>query len=156
MYADSTPKASLKGVLAAIAETKRGVVAACPGLRLVPGVRRAVWPRGVALHGKTALRFRLQCTIDCAVVARLVPAAGGRAALVGRARVEGGRLMSVRLPKKPVAPGDYVLRLALTAPVNPGAVRTVASPRLRLPRGLAWRDSRPKDALASATARPSP
>ena len=77
MYADAKPKASLKQVLAAIGETKRGVVAGCTGLRLVPGVRKAVWPRGTALQGKTPLRFRLQCTLDCAVIARLVPAAGG-------------------------------------------------------------------------------
>jgi hypothetical protein len=152
MYADSKPKASLKQVLAAIGETKRGVVAGCTGLRLVPGVRKAVWPRGTALQGKMPLRFRLQCTLDCAVIARLVPAAGGRVALTGRAVVTGGRLMSVRLPTKPVRPGSYILRLALTHPVNPGRVRTLVSPTLRLPRGLAWHNAPPQKRVASPPA----
>ena len=102
------------------ARDARGVVADCPGLKLVPAVRKVVWPRGTALNGKVPLRFRIQCTLDCSYSARLVPAAGGRTALTLRGQVVGGVLSYVRLPLRPVKPGSYVLRVSLVASVNPG------------------------------------
>jgi hypothetical protein len=155
-YVDGKAKRSLPEVTAATRETKRGVVAHCPGLKLVPGVRKVLWPRGTALGGgKTRLAFRVQCTLDCAYRARLVPAAGGRPALELRGRVIAGILSRVRLPLRPVKPGSYVLRVTLTAPVNPGRARTIASPALRLRRGIAWPRTQPKQPLASGAARPS-
>lgn len=152
-YVDGKAKASLKAVAAAARESRRGVVAYCPGLRLVPAVRKVVWPRGTALAGKTRLRFRIHCTLDCGYVARLVPVGGRRSALVARGELVGGALRAVTLPGTPVKPGLYVLRLSLAAPVNRGAVRTVVSPALRLPRGIAWTRTRPAKALPSAVAR---
>jgi hypothetical protein len=148
-YVDGRPKRSLAEVAKATRETKRGVVAYCPGLKLVPAVKKALWPRGTALAGKTPLTFRVQCTLDCAYRARLVPAAGGRPALELRGTVVGGILSRVRLPLRPVKPGRYVLRVTLTAPVNPGRARTIASPALRLARGIAWPPKQAAKPLAS-------
>ena len=75
-YADGTPKSSLAPVRAAIAESRRGIVAACPGMRLTP--KATVTQQGAVLT--------LACDLDCSYVAAAVPAAGEAAPREARAR----------------------------------------------------------------------
>ena len=127
-YTDRTPKASLRRVAAAAAEARRGVVAACPGLRLTPAVRKVVWPSGTALTGNGPLRFQLQCSIDCLYVARLerVPAQKTRPATAS-GRLVGGVLSRVTVPRGRTAAGRYRVQVTLRAPVNAGRPRTLTS-----------------------------
>jgi hypothetical protein len=106
----------------AAAETHRGVVAQCPGMRLavrVPVVRAIASPR-------PTLTFR--CDLDCTYVLT-VSRAGTVVKRTGTAvgnvdkRVLLGRLK----------PGTYLVRLDVTATVNPGPTRTVTS-RLVVPK----------------------
>src|SRR5215208_1547456 len=45
-YADSTPKGSLPSVRKAVSDSRRGVIATCPGLTLTPKLVSVVWPTG--------------------------------------------------------------------------------------------------------------
>jgi hypothetical protein len=105
-YADGTPKASLVPTRAAIGETRRGVIAPCPGLHLRPKV--TITPRG--------LRPVLSCDIDCTYTARLVR---GRSKIMATRR---GRAVG-QVPKKVVfgrqRPGLYDIRFEIRAPLNP-------------------------------------
>ncbi|MGH2935351.1 MAG: hypothetical protein ACRDL2_12685, partial [Gaiellaceae bacterium] len=65
-YPDDTPKASLAGVKAAMDETLRGVVAACPGLLLTP--KATVTQKGRVLT--------ITCDIDCSYVAQVYRGSG--------------------------------------------------------------------------------
>jgi hypothetical protein len=107
-YVDRTPKSSLAGTRVAMEESRRGVVAACPGLRLA--VHAHVVQRGRTLS--------LTCDLDCAWVAQLyrVP---GKLLATRRGRAIGGRPTTLPL-RVPLARGSYRLRLSAVAPVNPG------------------------------------
>jgi hypothetical protein len=101
----------------AIEETRRGVIARCPGLRLRPHpVVRAL----------SSTRVALTCDIDCAYTARLLRNA--HTMIVRRGRAIGGRLATITLLKKPPRPGSYRVSVATIAPVNPGPVVTAGVP----------------------------
>ncbi len=106
-YVDGTPKPGLSAVRAAIAEARRGVVAACPGLRLTPRAKVTFGP---------GPRLAVTCDIDCVVAAR----AGRRTV---HARAVGG--VRKRLRFRALAPGSYRARIVLAAPVNPGPPRRI-------------------------------
>ena len=115
-YADGTPKSSLVPVRAAMAESRRGVVAACPGMRLTP--KATVKQQGAVLT--------LACDLDCAYTAQLYRLPGK---LLGtkRGRATGGRPATLQL-RVPATQTSYRLRITLTAPVNPGPPRVLLVP----------------------------
>ncbi|MBV8064704.1 MAG: hypothetical protein JOY73_04195 [Actinobacteria bacterium] len=115
-YADDTPKASLEMVKAAIALSRRGVVAACPGLALTP--KPVVAQQGPVLT--------LRCDIDCAYVAQLYRLPGKLLASK-RGRAVGDRPTTLRL-QVPSTPGSYRLRLSATATVNVGKPALIRVP----------------------------
>jgi hypothetical protein len=107
-YADDTPKSSLAPVRQAMGESRRGVVAACPGMRLTP--KATVTQHGAALT--------LSCDLDCAYTAQLYRLPG-KLLVTKRGRATGGRPATLAL-RVPSAQASYRLRISLTAPVNPG------------------------------------
>jgi hypothetical protein len=131
-YVDGTPKTSLAAVRRAVVESRRGVVARCPDLKLTPRLLRRTWPAGVVLDAKDPLRTRFACSIDCAWRLELVSSVGGRVVKQASGRALGGREVAARLPARRVAPGRYRLRLTLRAPVNPGSPKRAMSSVLRL------------------------
>jgi hypothetical protein len=118
-YADGTPKTSLAPVRQAMGESRRGVVAACPGLRLTP--KAAVTQTGAVLT--------LSCNLDCAYTAQLYRLPGKLLA-TKRGRATGGLPARLAL-RVPVAKASYRLRISLTAPVNPGRSTLLVVPLRR-------------------------
>ena len=115
-YADDTPKASLPIVKAAIAQSRRGVVASCPGLALTP--KPEVSQQGSVLT--------LRCDIDCAYVAQLYRLPGKLLASK-KGRVVGGKPTALSL-RVPATAGSYRLRLSATATVNVGKATLLRLP----------------------------
>lgn len=107
-YPDDTPKSSLPAVRTAMELSRRGVIAACPGMHLTPQVH--VVQRGPVLT--------LTCDIDCTFVAQLYRGAG-KLVVSKRGRAIGGTPTTLPL-RVPTATATYRLRLSLLAPVNPG------------------------------------
>jgi len=107
-YADGTPKSSLPAVRTAMEQSRRGVVARCPGMRLT--VHPAVVQRGA--------KVTLTCDVDCTYVAQLYRLPGKLLA-TRRGLAAGAKPTTLPLTV-PSAPGRYRLRLTAVAPVNPG------------------------------------
>ena len=107
-YADDTPKSSLAPVRLAMEEARRGIVAQCQGLRLVPKVQ--VVQKGAVLT--------LTCDIDCSFVAQLYRGAG-KLLVSKHDRAVGGRPTTLPL-RVPAKTATYRLRLSAVAAVNPG------------------------------------
>ena len=123
-YVDGTPKESLGDVRAAADESRRGVVARCPGLQLAPRLRRVVWPKAGPRSRSVVLR--LSCSLDCVgrVLVEQVPG-GRRVRSVKVSQVAGGLR---RTTIGPLPRGKYRLRLTLRAALNPGAPLARRSP----------------------------
>jgi hypothetical protein len=109
LYADGTPKASLRPVATAVKHSRRGIVARCGTLPLVPNG---------ALTQVSVLRYKLACDIDCAWSAWWHPVEEGGAPIrAGAGSARGGNSASLTLKRPPA--GEYGLRVYLTAPLNP-------------------------------------
>lgn len=115
-YADDSPKTSLAAVRAAIEQSRRGVVAQCPGMRLA--VRPKATQRGATLA--------LTCDLDCSYVAQLYRLPG-RLLATRRGRAIGGRATVLPL-RVPAAQARYRLRVSAVAAVNAGPAATVLLP----------------------------
>jgi hypothetical protein len=127
-YADGGPKASLPAVRAAVDESRRAIVAACPGLALTPKLVKAQWPK----PGKASVpvKVRLSCSIDCAGAVFVESVPGGKPVATTALDLVGGKFRRTSLGR--LAPGKYRLRVSLTAPVNPGPPLERRSPPFRL------------------------
>ena len=123
-YTDSTPKGSLPSVRKAVGESRRGVVATCPGLALTPKLVRAVWPRGGSR--RKAVDVSLKCSLDCAGTIAAVNVATARRVAVVRVRQAGGAVRKTSIG--PLPRGSYRLAVSLRAPVNPGGTLLRKSP----------------------------
>jgi hypothetical protein len=126
-YADGTPKASLVPTRDAARASRRGVVARCPGLRLVV---RGRLDRVSARNPR--FRFRLLCDIDCTYRARLEKLPRHTTTLAKSGFAIGGKALRVTFPDRTLAPGRYRFTVRLVAPVNPGRARSLASPPFRI------------------------
>jgi len=115
-YADDSPKTSLAAVRAAMEQSRRGVVAQCPGMRLA--VRPKATQRGATLA--------LTCDLDCVYVAQLYRLPG-RLLATRRGRAIGGRATVLPL-RVPAAQAQYRLRVSAVAGVNAGPAATVLLP----------------------------
>jgi hypothetical protein len=115
-YADGSPKTGLPAVRAAMEESRRGVVAQCPGMQL--DVRAKATQLGAALA--------LTCDLDCSYVAQLYRLPG-RLLATRRGRAIGGRATTLRL-RVPAAQARYRLRVSAVATVNSGPATTVLLP----------------------------
>jgi hypothetical protein len=107
-YVDDTAKTSLPTVRYALQQSRRGVVAQCPGLQL-------------AVHAKVLQEgslVKLTCDLDCTYVAQLYRLPGKLLASK-RGRAIGGAATTLPL-RVPARTGSYRLRLSAVAPVNPG------------------------------------
>jgi len=127
-YTDGKPKASLPAVRAAVDESRRAIVAACPGLALTPKLLKAQWPK----PGKASVpvKVRLSCSIDCAGAVFVESVPGGKPVATTALDLVGGKFRRTSLGR--LAPGKYRLRVSLTAPVNPGPPLERRSPPFRL------------------------
>jgi len=125
-YADGTPKGSLPSVRRAAAESRRGVVAACPGLALTPKLVQAVWPVGGSRS--KPVKVTLSCSLDCAGTIAAVTEPGGRRIAAVAVRQAGGAVRQTAIG--PLPRGRYRLRVSLRAPVNPGPTIGRRSPAL--------------------------
>jgi hypothetical protein len=106
-YAGSTTaKASLTPTRLAMQQSRRGVVAQCPGLEL------PVTPR----VKQTADQLTLTCALDCSFVAQLYRGTKLIRGIRGRAVGAQPKLLSLRVP---TAKGSYRLRISGVNPVNP-------------------------------------
>jgi len=111
-YADDAPKASLNAVKQALDESRRGVIAACPGLQLT--VHPRVVQKGPAVY--------LVCDLDCSYTAELYRLPGK---LLARKTGTAIGLHSTGLRLRvPAQDAKYRLRLSVVAPVNPGPPTT--------------------------------
>ena len=106
-YVDGTPKASLAPTREAIAEARRGIVANCAALQIVPR----------ATLRANRLRPTLRCDVDCMYTARLVrlPGAPVRTA---RGRAVGGTAKTIAFNPSGVRPGRYQVVVSLVAAAN--------------------------------------
>jgi hypothetical protein len=120
-YPDGTPKSSRDVVRTAAVESRRGIVARCPGLQLRV---TATVARMAATH------FRVTCDIDCTYTARLVRVNGGATASTVRGHVTGGVPGGILFPKQ--RPGVYRIKVSLVAPVNPGPPTGLTGKAFRL------------------------
>jgi hypothetical protein len=132
LYADGTPKTSLAPVRKALAATRGGSVARCPGLALPVRLRALRFPFGSGLRAP-ALSFRVRCELDCLFRARLVRVSDGSTALAANGRAAAGELTRTLLPKRKVAAGRYRLVITLSHPVNHGVPLVRESKPFRLP-----------------------
>jgi hypothetical protein len=112
-YADDTPKASLKPVAAAMDQSRRGVVATCPGLQLP--VTPTVTQKGPVLT--------LTCDLDCAYTVQLYRLPG-KLLFSKHGRAVGAKPTTLPL-RVPTTKGPYRLRLSTVAPVNPAPPTTM-------------------------------
>jgi hypothetical protein len=123
-YADGTPKGSLPSVRRAVAESRRGVVAACPGLALTPKLAQAVWPSGGSKS--RPVEVTLSCSLDCTGTIAAVTEPRGRRVAIVPLRQRGGAIRRTTIG--PLPRGRYRIRVTLRAPVNPGATIGRRSP----------------------------
>jgi hypothetical protein len=103
---DATPKASLAPTRLAIQQSRRGVVAQCPGLQL------PVTPKVKQSDGQ----LTLTCALDCNFVAQLYRGTRLIRGVTGRAIGGRPKLLSLRVPS---TPGRYRLHVSGVNPVNP-------------------------------------
>jgi len=101
-----TAKASLAPTRLAMQQSRRGVVAACPGLQL------PVTPR----IKQTGTLLTITCALDCTYDAQLYRGTRAIGRAHGRAIGAQPQLLSVRVPK---TRGPYRLRISGVNPVNP-------------------------------------
>jgi hypothetical protein len=120
-YADETPKASLRAVRDGAAEARRGVIARCAGLQLVPkaSVRRVADPGAVAAE--------LRCDLDCTYTARLVRLPSGKVARAAKGSATGGTPRRIRMAFPRPRAGRYRFELDVLAAVNTGERRALRS-----------------------------
>ena len=117
-YADATPRASLPVVRRAAEESRRGVVARCPDLKLTPRATLRY------LGGRA---FTLRCDIDCSY--RVSVRVGNRyvARQSGRAIGGAAKRLAFRIPVGRRARAEATLR----APLNPGPTGRASSAWVR-------------------------
>jgi hypothetical protein len=132
-YADGTPKASLAGVTAAIALLRRGSLARCPGLKLPVKASAVAFPTPRVFAGKAPLAVRFRCDLDCTFWARLERLPTHATITGSRGRVVAGRTAKALVPRaKKLGPGRYRFTLRLTAALNPGTPKALASRAFRV------------------------
>jgi hypothetical protein len=121
-YKDLTPKSSLAAVADAAGLSRRGVIANCGWLHLTPKVRALQWPTTAQLKLREAT-IAFSCSIDCAYDVLMTRGTKLVTRKIGTA--VGATVRTLPLRKR-LASGAYVVRLALSAPVNTGntVVRT--------------------------------
>jgi hypothetical protein len=121
-YADGTPKASLGPTRTAVLAARRGIVARCPGLKLLVRGKLDRLSRQ-----NPRFSFRLSCDIDCNYRARLEKLPRHSTTLATSGRVTGGRASKVQFPVRRLAPGRYRITVRIVAPVNPGPARSLVT-----------------------------
>jgi len=129
-YVDETAKSSLADVEVATRATRGGVIAKCAGLELTPNAVVA-YPKGASLRA-IPLKVRITCDIDCAYRVRLERYPRRSTTLSVRGRARAGVPATIKLPARRVAPGRYRFTVTLTAPVNTGPAKQLASAPITL------------------------
>jgi hypothetical protein len=130
-YPDGTPKPSLAAVRDEVRDARGGVAAKCSGLELTPDAK-VTYPRIRSVAGGTAA-MRVTCNLDCTIVARLEKLPKHTTTYSVRASGLVGEKTVVAFPTLKIAPGRYRFTLQLSAPVNRGEPRELASNPLVLP-----------------------
>ena len=130
-YSDGTPKSSLRAVRDAIARTRSGSIARCPGMGLdvVPTVRFPTqndFTRGVR-------DVRLRCDLDCVWELRATRSDTGGTAALRHGYARAGATVVASLRGATLGRGKFHLQLSVTHPVNPGVPTLRESAELELP-----------------------
>ena len=133
-YADKTPKTILPAMRAVLAQSRRGIIARCPGLQLKVRGSAAFGPRS-QLGRRSPITFKLRCDIDCRYEARVQRFQGRASPLVVHGRAVGGVVTRVRFPARRLSSGRYRIAVTLLAAVNTGPSKTVASAPFRVGKG---------------------
>ena len=115
-YPDKTAKTSMPLFKQAARQTRGGIVARCPSLRLTPTVDR-FGPFGS--NGRYGVNFR--CSVDCAAEVSLQRMSDRRIVARLNGRALAGVYSVIRLRKLALAPGAYRFTVSFYAPVNRGA-----------------------------------
>jgi hypothetical protein len=124
-YLDGKAKASLGDARRAADESRRGVVAVCPGLALTPRLLKVVWPK--AGPQTRPVGVRLLCSLDCTARIVVQAAASGRRVKTVQVAQIANALRLTRIGKLP--PGRYLLRVTLRAALNAGPPLERRSPQ---------------------------
>jgi hypothetical protein len=120
-HPDGTPKTSFAAVRKAVLETRRGIIARCPGIRLPVRLLGLRFPGAATVPAThTSWRIRAGCAQDCKYVARLERLPEESLTLAARGFLEGGAMRTIALPERQVAPGSYRLTVRLVSRVNAG------------------------------------
>ena len=130
-YADRRPRATARGVARAIQESRRGVLARCPGLEL-PIRLSTRFPTAQLMARAEQLSFRLFCNLDCSYTARVKRMPRRTAVLTVTGRAIGRKLTTARFPRRALPAGTYWIALSVTAAVNPGRPSSRVSVRFRV------------------------
>jgi hypothetical protein len=130
-YGDQqTQKASLPVVREAARSMRGGVLARCPGLELTPAAT-VRFPTARAVRSGAAM-LRLTTDLDTIVYARIERADTHATKLVARGRTRVGEPATIPFPARPLPPGTYRVTVSLTAQLNAGEPRRVASRTFRI------------------------
>jgi hypothetical protein len=130
-YTDRTPKPDVGVVREAAAESRRGVVARCPGLAL--SVKSTLTAPATAVLARAAhVYVGLRCDIDCNYVARVQRLPAGTIVQTARGRATGGTRVTIRFARR-LGAGRYRFAVRTVAAVNPGRTVLTVSRSFRIP-----------------------
>lgn len=124
-YADETAKPSRDTVREAVSRVRRGVIARCDELKLVPHLTGFSLAGGKKRFARLPTALSLRCDIDCRFVLRLQREPLNTTTFQVRGTTTGGNWARVALGRRRVAPGPYRFLLTIWASVNTGRVRTL-------------------------------
>jgi hypothetical protein len=130
-YADATPKAGATSTARAAAAAAGGTPV-CPGVGIPVEAEELVFPEALSPAGAPAVR--LACTRDCLYLVTL-ERRDGKPVLARRGASSATARATVRLPRARLPAGVYRFTVRLVGQVNPGPVRVVSSPAVRLDGG---------------------
>ncbi len=118
-YPDGTPKSSFAAIRKATLETRRGIIARCPGIRVPVRLLGLRFPAETALPAANrSWRIAAGCAQDCRYVARLERLPAGSVTLARTGFLVGGGMRTIALPTRKVAPGSYRFSVRLVSRVN--------------------------------------
>src|SRR6185437_3854045 len=127
-YPDSTPKASLAPVRAALATAGGAATSVCPGVGVPAEASSLVFPP--ALSPRVRPSVSLGCLRDCLYLLTLERVGTGTPVLATRGSLRAGVTATIRLPRAAPPSGSFRLQLRLVAQTNPGPLVVQSSPVL--------------------------
>ena len=141
-YVDRRPRVTAAAVRRGIQESRRGILARCPGLALPIRLSTRFVPAQQMARAKQ-LSFRLICNFDCAYTASVERLPKRTPVLTATGTVVARKLTTVKFPRRALQPGTYRVALTAAAAVNPGRSVSRYSVRFRIAKKEAEKPARP-------------